>query len=900
MPDTRFLQHLPVSIDNNINFIELNEGQEQAVQTIMASATGKSKKTQFILIGPGGSGKTTVYHKIVTACKELIFLEGGRTVHSGFRNPEPTENDSISFVKLQSTQAEDLRKSAVLMIDEVSQMSTYSLRVIDLLLRALMYNDEPLGGKTVVFGRDFRQLFSVVPNGQRTHIVAASVTPNPLWSGLQRLELIQKMHAQHDVAFSNWLLELGCGSLSATVGLSNRNYIKIPDWLLLQVPSKNPASRILVAQKTMIGEIFGTDMHKLDSKRLSELVILASTNEEVLQMNNVIVESLPGVEVSYLSVDEIISQDPKDIINYAVEFLNKRTPSGMPPHQISSKEGVIVVLLRNIRPFKGLRDGKRLQVTTLTANASESKIISETCCVDIVNLFRDDVTANDNSLSWQIRRLQSPIIPVYAMTINKSQRRTLDKVGIHLSNSVSAHGELYVALFRCRNGRNIIVHVSPFTDVQRNLLGIGAIFIQNLVYRELFVHNEMKPALKPFETLCPNWQASINQAMADWDAEELMESVNEELMDDEDILYRVVMIPRNEGLHEHVAMREVNEMIDNMIFARLNIPMEQPQQSDDIADSDDENFDDEFFEENYVDDLEAQYLEEMESAPAPNENQDFHEFIPVDDVGDQGGAHEPVDVEPGTGQRLLIFNNRCVLFDNEELINMCSHNSLVHGFVYLFKREETVRNWMEEKATLSEYFRIVVRLIGEPNDGARNSLWGAFVKQQCGAKINDLNKNHIGYEKRNLAADVTDVVDWSIDNHVSFVVTRRDGPRAYISLMLGQTDWNGLKFSDAIINSFHGDPEDKIEFGEVLLISLEPGKERALHEITRYFEHKDHKYRLKFVIRFIPGHLGHYICYAHDFDSETWLELDDFTTREVPFPAIYMLIQPSLLMYSRL
>lgn len=245
----QFPADTPPLYNDDIDLIELNEDQQHAVDTIMDSATGKSKRTQFILIGPGGSGKTTVYRKIIASCKEMnlsarvfattgiaaTLLEGGKTVHTGFGIPVPCEKDSISMINLESAQADDLRKAAVLMIDEVSQMSTYTLRVIDQLLRSLMNFDEPFGGKTVVFGGDFRQLLPVVPNGQRTHIVATSVTSNPLWDGLVRLELTQNMRAQHDLAFSNWLLDLGCGSLPATVGLPNKNYIEIPEYMILQV-----------------------------------------------------------------------------------------------------------------------------------------------------------------------------------------------------------------------------------------------------------------------------------------------------------------------------------------------------------------------------------------------------------------------------------------------------------------------------------------------------------------------------------------------------------------------------------------------------------------------------------------------------------------------------------------
>ena len=43
------------------------------------------------------------------------------------------------------------------------------------------------------------------------------------------------------------------------------------------------------------------------------------------------------------------------------------------------------------------------------------------------------------------------------MTINKSQGQTFDHVGLSLSESVFAHGQLYVALLRCTSGQRIKV-----------------------------------------------------------------------------------------------------------------------------------------------------------------------------------------------------------------------------------------------------------------------------------------------------------------------------------------------------------------------------------------------------------------------------------------------------------
>jgi hypothetical protein len=78
-------------------------------------------------------------------------------------------------------------------------MKRQGVEVLENSLRDIMDRPNlPFGGKTVVFGGDFRQVHPVVRRGSRAQIVGASLRMSYLWNSKRHLKLVHNMRAKND------------------------------------------------------------------------------------------------------------------------------------------------------------------------------------------------------------------------------------------------------------------------------------------------------------------------------------------------------------------------------------------------------------------------------------------------------------------------------------------------------------------------------------------------------------------------------------------------------------------------------------------------------------------------------------------------------------------------------
>ena len=218
----------------------------------------------------------------------------------------------------------------------------------------------------------------------------------------------------------------------------------------------------------------------LTSQFLTERTILSPRNEDVSFINDACLKISHGETITYLAADKISEADQLDptVTNrFPNEYLNSLDPSGLPPFKLEIKIGCPIMLLRNIAPKDGLCNGTRLMVVRCASRVIEAKILNGDKIGNLVFIPRISLSPSSSDFPFKMSRRQFPVRLTYAMTINKSQGRSVKFVGVDLRTSVFSHGHLYVALSRCTSAERISV-LLPEDEFR---------FTTNIVYPEVLL-----------------------------------------------------------------------------------------------------------------------------------------------------------------------------------------------------------------------------------------------------------------------------------------------------------------------------------------------------------------------------------------------------------------------------
>jgi ATP-dependent DNA helicase PIF1 len=320
-----------------------------------------------------------------------------------------------------------------------------AVEALDYSMRDIMgRKDLPFGGKTVVFGGDFRQVLPVVRKGSRAQIVGASLRKSYLWEFMRHLKLVRNMRAQTDPWFADYLLRIGNG----TEEVNEYGDVRLPDEICVPWDSEKDLD-------TLIESIFPNLNENMANKDyITSRAILSTCNDWVDDINLKMINKFQGGEVLCHSFDEAVD-DPHNY--YPQEFLNTLTPNGIPPHVLKLNIGCPVILLRNLDPANGLCNGTRLVVRACQRNSIDAEIVlGQHAGKRVLLPWTPLCPSEDQMFPFQFKRKQFPIRLSFAMTVNKSQGQTIPNVGVYLPAPLFSHGQLYVSMSRDTTSRTNI------------------------------------------------------------------------------------------------------------------------------------------------------------------------------------------------------------------------------------------------------------------------------------------------------------------------------------------------------------------------------------------------------------------------------------------------------------
>lgn len=433
--DSRIEEEVVDIDDLNFRKSQLNDDQMFALTSVINSLDNVNYPKLFFLYGSGGTGKTYVYNTMImdalsrgkhvlpmafTGIASSLLLNGS-TIHSVFSIPINGEDSSILSVSPSSLEGKRLAQTSLFIFDEATMIPLWMFNYIDKLLRDVTGCTNPFGGKTVVFGGDFRQCLPVLDTNDKFVIVSSCISSSPLWDQFTRIHLRKNVRVlANETEFKEWQLSIGDGLMDV---------ISIPEKIVV----KN--------LQGLVSQIFSD--FSMESCSLLCRCILAIRNTDVDIINDFCLSLFPGLQKVYHSVD-MVNEDG----DLTIEYLNSLTPPGLPPSKLILKTGVPVVLIRNLNVKEGLCNGTRLIITRMYNN---SLTLLNPSTLKSFTIPRIPIITKIPGSVFEIKRLQFPIKLAFSMTVNKSQGQTFDKVGLDFRQQAFTHGQLYVAISRVRS-----------------------------------------------------------------------------------------------------------------------------------------------------------------------------------------------------------------------------------------------------------------------------------------------------------------------------------------------------------------------------------------------------------------------------------------------------------------
>ena len=419
--------------------IKLTPEQKKALDLML------SGKNVFVT-GKAGTGKSTVLHEFQEKCPHgCVFLAptgiaainiDGSTIHSFF-HLKPTLQTPESLEEISSKRCDLIRSVRTIVIDEVSMVRSDLFVAIDKRLREITGCNTPFGGKQIILVGDFLQLPPVVKEKTEAEYLDRELGgyyafQTNLWKRAKfQCVCLQTIHRQEkDALFMTILNHLRYGELATRD---------------IQIEGLKKPVDVIEALTRLCVEAAPLDRSP---------IYLCTTNRAAETLNQLFLGKLKGdVHVFRAVVRGKFPEGDQPTLEMlalkigarVMTLTNKRTADG----EIEYVNGEIGVV-------EAIDDGENAVVHV---RLDRGPVVSVQRTKWSKNEYDYEVDANTGRPIVRQREVgtfvQIPLKLAYAFTIHKSQGLTLDCVEVKLGNGCFASGQLYTALSRCRNIKNL-------------------------------------------------------------------------------------------------------------------------------------------------------------------------------------------------------------------------------------------------------------------------------------------------------------------------------------------------------------------------------------------------------------------------------------------------------------
>lgn len=442
----------------------------------------------IFLTGKAGTGKTTFLHNLKKSLSKRMAIvaptgvaainAGGVTIHSMFQLsfgpsiPNNTDTGNQLQRKFNKDKINLIRSLDLLVIDEISMVRADTLDAIDEVLRRYKNHSQPFGGVQLLMIGDLHQLSPVVKDEDWR--ILKDYYPN--------LYFFSSLALQKAAPISIELKHIYRQSDTFFIDLLNRvRENKIDDEVLTQlnqryIPTFNPDEQEGYITLTT----HNNTAQEINDKKLIEL----KTPKH--QFTAEIKGDFP--EYAYPTVEDL------EIKLGAQVMFVKNDPSREKLFY-NGKIGRIVKIEKDVIYVKCPDDYSEIAVTKLIWENIKYELNTDSKEVD------EKVIGSFN---------QYPLKLAWAITIHKSQGLTFEKAIID-ANAAFAHGQVYVALSRCKSFEGMVLRspialnsvktdgtVAQFTKTAKeqapneaHLLDAQKVYQQTLI-TELFNFNSVK------------------------------------------------------------------------------------------------------------------------------------------------------------------------------------------------------------------------------------------------------------------------------------------------------------------------------------------------------------------------------------------------------------------------